>query len=216
MLIPKLFREMIQAGAAFSLTITDGSGKCLTFKRRREEGANIPLFEVEKADPISSEASECGLLTIFKAVEAMTEDERDANGVRLRPGGFVVNPRGAFARAFDAKRYSTYSRAFYVGPKDQAGKCQPRHAWFLPLPEGQEDLFVARAWERAKVPAKKPLWRRKRTAAIRDAKDGHRVAKYAKETEPQHDEQHPHGCPLAFPAPPQAGDPGSVPEGLDD
>ena len=211
MLIPKLFKDMIQAGAAFSLTITDCAGKQLTYRQRKVPGKDVPLLEVEEdeVETVDMEESKDSFMTLFAMVREMNDEQRDAAGVKLRKDGMLVNVKGGFAMSSGIRRYATHAQTFYVGPRDPAtGRCRPRRAFFIPYQEGGVcpdvvEQVKKKAKKKVELPyPKKPLWYRKRAAAMREEP----------KPEPQHDEQHATGCPLAFPASLTACDPRPGPE----
>jgi hypothetical protein len=97
------------------LLVTTDSGLTIAFSRKR----TIPLVNVLLIDVNGKEAENHEIETLFQQVEAMTEKEREVNGVRLRPseGLLLVSVAGKFAKTFDAKSHASQTATAYC-PKD--------------------------------------------------------------------------------------------------
>jgi hypothetical protein len=122
--------------------VTTDSGSFLTFTRKR----TIPLVNVPLIDVNGKEAESHEVETLFQQVEAMTEREREVEGVRLRPKEdlLLVSVSGKFAKTFDAKSHASQTATAYC-PKD--GVRGSNRAFFIKRPVSTPMASPAKEWD---------------------------------------------------------------------
>jgi hypothetical protein len=127
MLIPEHLLYLMESGYSFSITITmpDMSKFTYTAPRRKANPDTVKEEELEA----NKEADRQEVANLFKAAEAMEQEERDRQGVRIRDDGLVVAPTGRFFKTFDLARHSSKRKCMYCGPIFLTKFC-----YFIPRP----------------------------------------------------------------------------------
>jgi len=131
MLIPTKLHELVSAGCAFRLVVTDHDGTKLVHSVPR----TAPSAKRELTDAKSGMSQVGQVQELIDAVALMTPSERDERGVRLIEGGIAVWVSGRFSADHGLSMFCAERKVVRCGPRSANAYAKSRKCYILLTPK---------------------------------------------------------------------------------